>query len=120
MDENKTPKQNNCDGISVGTFTLALVAILGGSILVVLWVRFINNFTFQFLKLNENSALISFLIAIIATGVLVGYIFILDDSVSGQLKSHMSGLSFATISTTSSNIVNNEDMTSNTYEPSLI
>ena len=119
MDEIKTPKQNDCDSISVGTFTLALVAILGGSILVVLWVRFINNFTFHFLKLNENSALISFLIAIIATGVLVGYIFILDDSVSGQLKSHMSGLSFAAVTTNSSNIAINQDIMSS-YEPTLI
>lgn len=116
MDENKTPKQNDCNGISVGNFTLALVAILGGSILVVLWVRFINNFTFQFLKLNEDSTLIAFVIALIGTGVLVAYIFILDDSVSGQLKRHLSGLNFAAVSSNSANIVTNEELTSS-FQP---
>lgn len=78
------------------TFVLALIAILIGSVLVNLWIRVINNFTYQTLGLNQDSTIWALIIALVMTTVLVVYIIIvLDDDTGCAVKQNMTGVSFA-------------------------
>ena len=67
MTDNKIFNYDNSD------FIKALAAILLGSVLVNLWIRVINNFTYQFLNLNQESTFWAFMIAIFFTGLLILY-----------------------------------------------
>lgn len=57
------------------TFVETLFVILLGWILVALWQRLIDNFTFNTLGLNEDSAYHTFIIALVATIIFVIFIF---------------------------------------------
>lgn len=108
MFDSEIKSKTGCDDSNF-TFITALVAIILGSLLTVLWVRFINNFTFNFLKLNQDSTLVTLVIALIATGVLIIYIvFILDDETSTYIKSHLTGIAFTGSSNNTSNIVTSD------------
>ena len=87
------------------TFVKALVAVIIGAVLVNLWIRVINNFTYHTLKLSSDSTFWAIMIALITTGLLVIYIiFILDDDTSCQIKQNITGVSFgATASNSSTN-----------------
>lgn len=77
------------------TFVKALVAILLGSVLVNLWIRVINNFTYHTLKLNPDSFVWATVIALVCTGFLVLYIaVILDEDTSVQVRQTMTGVAF--------------------------
>lgn len=87
-----------CCTTSHWTFVLALVAILLGSVLVNLWIRVINNFTYHTLKLNPDSTTWAFIIALLATGVLVLYVaLVLDDDTSNSVKQSITGVSYAAV-----------------------
>lgn len=84
----------NCNP-SFGAFISALVAVLLGAVLVNLWIRVINNFAYNFLKLNENSFFWTLVVALIATGLLILYITtILEENLSNQVKSNLTGVAF--------------------------
>lgn len=77
------------------TFVLALVAILLGSVLVNLWIRVINNFTYQTLGLSPDSTIWALIIALTMTTILVVYIIIvLDDDTGCAVKQNITGVSF--------------------------
>ena len=77
------------------TFIKALVAVLLGSVLVNLWIRVINNFTYHTLRLCQDSTFWAVVIALTATAFLVIYIiFILDENSGCQVKQQMTGVSF--------------------------
>jgi hypothetical protein len=77
------------------TFIKALIAVLLGSVLVNLWIRVINNFTYHTLKLSQDSTMWAVIIAVLATTILVIYIiFILDEDSGCQVKQQMTGVSF--------------------------
>jgi glycerol uptake facilitator-like aquaporin len=77
------------------TFIKALIAVLLGAVLVNLWIRVINNFTYHTLKLSQDSTFWAIIIAVIATSFLVIYIiFVLDNDTSLQLRQNMTGVSF--------------------------
>lgn len=87
--------EDSCVNTSHWTFVLALVAILIGAILVNLWIRFINNFTYHTLKLNPDSTTWALVIALLATGILILYIsLVLDDDTSKAVKQSITGVSF--------------------------
>ena len=97
--------EKNCVNPSFGAFVAALCAVLLGAVLVNLWIRVINNFAYNFLGLNENSFVWSLIVALIATGILVLYITtILEENLSNQVKSNITGLTFGG---TASNVTNN-------------
>lgn len=68
-------------------FIEALFIIVLGWILVALWQRFIDNFTFNTLGLNENSSYHTFIIAIVATIVFVIFILLFPEIQSGFVDS---------------------------------
>ena len=85
------------------TFVKALVAVIIGAVLVNLWIRVINNFTYHTLKLNPDSTFWAIMIALITTGLLVIYIiFILDEDTSCQIKQNITGVSFTAAASNSS------------------
>jgi hypothetical protein len=85
------------------TFVKALVAVIIGAVLVNLWIRVINNFTYHTLKLSPDSTFWAIMIALITTGLLVIYIiFILDDDTSCQIKQNITGVSFTAAASNSS------------------
>lgn len=91
-------KGNSCNTNKNVLFIKALIAVLIGALLVQLWVRFVNNFTFQTLKLNPDSTFWTLLIALFFTGLLVIYvIFILDEETGKQIRERITGVSFTTI-----------------------
>jgi len=76
-------------------FVKALIAIILGSVLVNLWIRVINNFTYHTLKLSPDSTTWAIIIALIATSFLVIYvIFILDNDTSVQVRHTLTGVAF--------------------------
>ena len=99
--ENKTipssiEKDNELIDTTHWTFVLALVAILLGSVLVNLWIRVINNFTYQTLGLKQESTFWALVIAMTMTAVLVVYIImVLDDNTSCAVKQNITGVAFA-------------------------
>lgn len=96
-------KTEGCDNEVV--FIKALVAVLLGAVLVNLWIRVINNFTYQTLKLNPDSTTWALIIALVCTGLLVIYIiFILDEHTSLQIRQNMTGVSYATITGINNNM----------------
>jgi len=93
------PKGDNC-GISLSTFVLALAAVLLGAVLVNLWIRVINNLAYNLLGYNPDSFWVALIVALLATGVLVAYIFIaFDDDHGNQLKAQLTGLGFVSVNT---------------------
>jgi hypothetical protein len=85
---------DDCDDKKI-LFVTALIAILLGSVLVNLWIRVINNFTYHTLKLNPDSTVWAIVIALIATGILVIYvIFVLDSDTSKQIRRTLTGVTF--------------------------
>jgi len=93
------PKADNC-GISLSTFVLALAAVLLGAILVNLWIRVINNLAYNLLGYNPDSFFVALIVALLATGVLVAYIFIaFDDENGNQIKAQLTGLGFVSVNT---------------------
>jgi hypothetical protein len=91
-------KAKSCNS-SWGVFIAALFAVLLGSILVNLWIRVLNNFTYQTLGLNPDSTLWSLLIALCASGILVLYIFVvLDDDTSAKIQQKVTGVAFGAAS----------------------
>jgi cytochrome c biogenesis protein CcdA len=95
--QNGIPKviEDCCSDTSQWTFVLALVAILLGAVLVNLWIRVINNFTYHTLKLNPDSSIWALIIALIFTGILVLYIaLVLDSDTSNAVKQNITGVSF--------------------------
>lgn len=89
------------------TFIKALVAVLLGAVLVNLWIRVINNFTYHTLKLDPDSFPWALVIALVCTGLLVIYIiFILDEDTSLQIRQNMTGVTYATITGINNNMNN--------------
>jgi glycerol uptake facilitator-like aquaporin len=85
------------------TFVKALVAVIIGAVLVNLWIRVINNFTYYTLKLSPDSTFWAIMIALIMTGLLIIYIiFILDEDTSCQIKQNITGVSFTVAASNSS------------------
>jgi uncharacterized membrane protein len=75
------------------------------SVLANIWIRVINNFTFKYLNLNQDSFWWALLIAIVLTGIFVSYIFLAFDEDNGNaLKTRIVGLNFA--GSTVTNITN--------------
>lgn len=88
-------EEKHTKGYDNVTFIKALIAVLLGSVLVNLWIRVINNFTYHTLRLCQDSTFWAVIIAVVATGLLVIYIiFILDENSSCQVKQQMTGVSF--------------------------
>ncbi len=104
-------KPKGCDDEIV--FIKALVAVLLGAVLVNLWIRFINNFTYHTLNLNPDSTFWAIIIALFFTGLLVIYIiFILDEDTSLQIRQSMTGVTYATITGINNNMnFGNDDNT---------
>lgn len=95
--------------ISQGQFILALAAVLLASVLVNLWIRVINNFAFNFLKLDQDSLFWSLIVALIATGILVLFLVIaFDENTSNQIKGNLTGLTFGSTVTNNSNFAPND------------
>ena len=97
--ETSIPKVvEDCCNDSQWTFVLALVAILLGSVLVNLWIRVINNFTYHTLGLSPDSTIWALIIALTATGLLVLYVaIVLDDDTSKAVKQNITGVSYAAV-----------------------
>lgn len=99
------------------TFTQLLAAVLIGWILVELWVRAIDNFTFNCLGLDRNSPMQTFLIALILTGLFIGYVMMIGDD-EDTAKSAVSQLQILPVIGASVDIVNNGGMfTAGTKKP---
>ncbi len=89
----KSSKEKSIGDDENWNFVLALVAILLGSVLVNLWIRVINNFTYQTLGLNPDSTFWALLIALFFTTLLIVYIIVvLNDDLSKAVKQNMTGI----------------------------
>lgn len=92
--ESKIPKNDNC-GISFWVFFAALFAILLVSVLANIWIRVINNFAFNYLNLNQDSFWWALVVALVLTGIFIGYIFLAFDEDNGNaLRTRIVGLNF--------------------------
>ena len=63
---------------SQAIFTIILLSIVLGWILVALWTRAIENFVFGTLYFNENSSWHAFLIAFSVTLIFIGFVWMID------------------------------------------
>jgi hypothetical protein len=105
--------RKGCDDEIV--FVKALVAVLLGAVLVNLWIRVINNFTYHTLNLSPDSTFWAIIIALFCTGLLIIYIiFILDEDTSLQIRQNMTGVTYATITGINNNMMN-VDTNDNTF-----
>jgi hypothetical protein len=88
-------KSTEC--VSFGLFIGALFAILLVSVLANLWIRVINNLAFNTFKhpfLNPDSFWWSIIVALIITGIFVGYVFLaFDNETSNALRTRLVGIS---------------------------
>lgn len=95
MEGTKFPKEkssSNC--VSFGLFIGALFAILLVSVLANLWIRVVNNFAYNYLRLNQDSFWWATLVALIATGIFTGYVFLaFDNETSNALRTRIVGIS---------------------------
>lgn len=93
---NPVPKvDNNCCDYNNTVFIKALVAILLGSVLVNLWIRVVNNFAYNTLKLNSETTRWPLVVALVATAILILYIAIfLDEDTKNQVKRTLTGVAF--------------------------
>jgi len=64
--------------LSQGSFVTLILAITIGWVLIALWTRFVNNFTFDFLGLNSDSPWHSFIAAIGWTAFFVLVVYIIN------------------------------------------
>jgi hypothetical protein len=88
------PKDDNC-GVSFWVFFAALFAILLVSVLANIWIRVINNLAFNYFNINQDSFWWTLLVALILTGIFVGYIFLAFDEDNGNaLRTRIVGLNF--------------------------
>jgi hypothetical protein len=79
-------------------FVTALVAILLGAVLVNLWIRVINNFTYHTLGLDQDSTFWAIIVAVFFTIILIVYIiFVLEDNTGKAVKQSMTGISVSGI-----------------------
>jgi hypothetical protein len=85
-------KDTQC--VSFGLFIGALFAILLVSVLANLWIRVVNNLAYNYFRLNQDSFWWASLVAIIATGIFVGYVFLaFDNETSNALRTRIVGIS---------------------------
>lgn len=94
LTESKISKDDNC-GVSFWVFFAALFAILLVSVLANIWIRVINNLAFNYFNLNPDSFWWTLLVALILTGIFIGYIFLAFDEDNGNaLRTRIVGLNF--------------------------
>lgn len=77
--------------ISELNFVEVLLAIILGWILVDLWQRCIDNFTFNTLKLNKNSTYHTFVIAAIATTIFLVFTFTFENIFGNLVEQDIEG-----------------------------
>ena len=73
------------------TYIEMLVVIILGWILVALWQRCIDNFTFNSLKLNKDSTYHTFIIALVSTIIFISFVFSFEDVVGNFAESQAAG-----------------------------
>lgn len=73
------------------TFVELLFVIVLGWILVELWHKTIDNFTFTTLSLNEKSTYHTFIIALVATSVFLVFVFSFDSIMGNIVESDIAG-----------------------------
>lgn len=72
-------------------FVEMLFVIILGWILVALWQRTIDNFTFNSLGLNKDSTYHTFIIAIVATTIFLLFVFSFDNIFGNLVESDIAG-----------------------------
>lgn len=73
------------------SFVDMLLVIVLGWILVDLWKRPIDNFTFGTLGLNKNSTYHTFIIAIVATAIFLTFVFNFDSILGNIVEADIGG-----------------------------
>lgn len=73
------------------TFSELLFVLVIGWMLVTLWQRYIDNLTFNTLKLDEDSAYQTFIIALVATVIFLLFIFSFNNIYGGLVESTITG-----------------------------
>ncbi len=69
---------NRRESLSQSIFTIIFLSIIIGWIVVALWTRVIDNFSFEVLGLNDSSTWDTFLIAIFVSITFITFIWVID------------------------------------------
>lgn len=124
---NKNQKEitqtKNTECVSFGLFVGALFAILLVSVLANLWIRVINNLAFNHtsfnFRLTKSEFFIadnfwwSLIIALIVTGIFVGYVFLaFDNDTSNALRTRIVGITGGGGASAAANVSNIEPQSS--------
>lgn len=75
------------------TFAELFFAITLAWLLVVIWQRCVDNFTFRTLKLDKKSTWQTFIIALVATGIFLAFVFCFN-SILGPVETDLGGSPF--------------------------
>lgn len=75
------------------SFIELVVAVVIGWLLVDIWVRFVENFAYQTLGLNEKSAYHSFVVAFVVTLIFIAVVFVFRN-ISGNANKRIVSESF--------------------------
>lgn len=84
---------NSLAGRSLGdlVFIEVLIAIILAWILVALFQRVIENFAYNTLGLNQNSAFDALVVALVALAVFLTFTFIIDSFIGGIIEEEIEG-----------------------------
>ena len=104
------------DCVSFGLFIGALFAILLVSVLANLWIRVINNLAFNSITFfgntkffNADNVWWSAIVALIVTGIFVGYVFLaFDNDTSNALRTRIVGITGGGGASAAANVSNIE------------